>query len=77
MECRERAVECRRMAERAPNVNVKAALIEMAQIWERLAHQNAWLNCLVTADQMAFSFTELSEKSPKAVPIGSVGFIAE
>ena len=65
MECRERAVECRQMAERAPNVNVQAALIDMAQIWERLALQNAWLNCLVTADQMAFSFTELREKSAK------------
>jgi hypothetical protein len=58
MECRERAVECRQMAERAP---MQAALIDMAKTWERLAHQNAWLNCLVTADQMAFSFTELRE----------------
>jgi len=76
MECKERAVECRQMAERA-NVNVQAALIDMAQTWERLAHQNAWLNCLVTADQIAFSFTELREKSPKAVPIGSVSFSAK
>ena len=59
MECRERAVECRRMAQRAPNVSVRAALIDMAQAWERLALQNAWLNHFVTADQMAFSFTEL------------------
>ena len=77
MECRERAVECRQMAERAPNVNVRAALIDMAQTWERLAIQNAWLNHIVTADQMAFSFTELREKSPKAVPISRVGFGAE
>jgi len=49
------------MAERAPNANVQAALIDIAKTWERLAHQNAWLNCLVTADQMAFSFTELRE----------------
>jgi len=47
------------MAERAPNVNVQAALIDMAQTWERLAIHNAWLNHIVTADQMAFSFTEL------------------
>ncbi len=60
------------MAERAPNVNVQAALIDMAKTWERLALQNAWLNNLVTADQMAFSFTEVREKSPKAVPIGRV-----
>ena len=77
MECREHAVECRRMAERAPNVSVRAALIDMAQAWERLALQNAWLNHFVTADQMAFSFTELREKPPKTVPIGRVGFGAE
>ena len=77
MECRERAVECRQMAKRAPNVNVQAALIDMAQTWERLALQNAWLSQFVTADQMAFSFAELREKSPKAVPIGRVGFSAE
>jgi hypothetical protein len=65
------------MAERAPNVNVKAALIDMGQTWERLALQNAWLNHLVIADQMAFSFTELREKPPKAVSIGRVGFGAE
>ena len=65
MECRERAVECRQMAKRAPNVNMQATLIDMAQTWERLALQSAWLSHIVTADQMAFSFTEL-EKSPKA-----------
>ena len=65
------------MAKRAPNVNVQTALVDMAQTWERLALQIAWLNYLVTADQMAFSFTELREKSPKAVPIGRVGFSAE
>jgi len=77
MECRERAVECRQMAKRAPNVNVQVALIDMAQTWERLALQNAWLNCVVTVDQMAFSFTELREKSPKALPLGRAGFSAE
>jgi hypothetical protein len=65
------------MAKRAPNVNVQAALVDMAQTWERLALHNAWLNNPVTAGQMAFSFTELREKSPKAVPIGRVGFSAE
>src|SRR5215813_7930270 len=74
MECRERAVECRRMAERAPNVSVRAALIDMAQAWERLALQNAWLNHFVTADQMAFSFTELREKPPKTVPTARKGY---
>ena len=65
MECRERAVECRQMAERAPNANVQAALIDIAKTWERLAHQNAWLNCLVTADQMAFSFTDYARTKPR------------
>jgi hypothetical protein len=58
MECRERAADCRQMAERAPNVNVQAALIDMANTWERLAIHHAWLNHIVTADQMALSFTE-------------------
>ena len=65
------------MAERAANVYVQAALIDMAQTWERLAIHHAWLNQIVTADQMAFSFTELREKPPKTVPIGGVGFGAE
>ena len=76
MECRERAVECRQMAKRAPNVNMQATLIDMAQTWERLALQSAWLSHFITADQMAFSFTEL-EKSPKAMPTGWVGFSAQ
>jgi hypothetical protein len=46
------------MAERAPNVNVQAALIDMAKTWERLAIHHAWLNHIVTADQVAFLFTE-------------------
>jgi hypothetical protein len=58
MECKERAVDCRQMAEGAPSVNVQAALIDMAKTWERLAVHHAWLNQIVTADQMAFSFTE-------------------
>jgi hypothetical protein len=77
MECRERAADCRQIAERAPNVYEQAALIDMAKTWERLALHHAWLNQFVTADQMAFSFTELREKPPKTVPIGGVGFGAE
>ena len=73
MECRERAVECRQMAKHAPNVNMQAALIDMAQTWERLALQSAWLSHIVTADQTAFSFTEL-EKSPKAHAYRQGGF---
>jgi len=64
------------MAERAPNSNMQAAVIDMAQTWERLALQSAWLSHFITADQMAFSFTEL-EKSPKAIPTGRVAFSAE
>src|SRR4029079_7390065 len=37
VECREHAVECRQMAERAPSLRVRDILIEMARSWERLA----------------------------------------
>jgi hypothetical protein len=40
-ECRERAAECREMAEREPNPHVRAILNDMAQTWERLAIQAA------------------------------------
>ena len=56
-ECRERAVECRQMAERAPNATVQAILIDMARTWERLAIQAAHSRTIVAADQMAFPFT--------------------
>ena len=56
-ECRERAAECRQMAERAPNATVQAILIDMARTWERLAIQAAHSRTIVAADQMAFPFT--------------------
>jgi hypothetical protein len=37
LECRERAVECRQMSERAPSLRVRDILIDMARSWERLA----------------------------------------
>ena len=37
VECREHAVECRQMAERAPSLRVRDILIDMARGWERLA----------------------------------------
>ena len=36
-ECREHAVECRQMSERAPSPRVRDILIDMARGWERLA----------------------------------------
>jgi hypothetical protein len=39
--CRERAAECREMAERALNAHVRAVLNDMARSWERLAIQAA------------------------------------
>ena len=36
-ECRERAAECREMAERELNAHVRAVLNDMARSWERLA----------------------------------------
>ena len=56
-ECRERAAECRQMAERAPNATVQAILIDMVRTWERLAIQAAHSRTIVAADQMAFPFT--------------------
>jgi hypothetical protein len=40
-ECRERAAECREMAQRGPNAHVKAVLNDMARSWDRLAIQAA------------------------------------
>jgi hypothetical protein len=37
VECREHAVECRQMSERAPSQRVRDILIDMARTWERLA----------------------------------------
>ena len=36
VECREHAVECRQMSERAPSPRVRDILIDMARSWERL-----------------------------------------
>ena len=38
-ECRERAAECREMAQREPNAHVKTVLNDMARSWDRLAIQ--------------------------------------
>jgi hypothetical protein len=37
VECRQYAVDCQRMAERAPNLRVKSILIDISRTWERLA----------------------------------------
>jgi hypothetical protein len=37
VECRLHAVECRQMADRAPNSRVQSILIDMARMWDRLA----------------------------------------
>ena len=34
VECREHAVECRQMSERAPSLRVRDILIDMARSWE-------------------------------------------
>jgi hypothetical protein len=36
-ECRERAAECRQMADREQSSRVQSILIDMARTWERLA----------------------------------------
>ena len=37
VECKEHAVECRQMSERARSLRVRDILIDMARTWERLA----------------------------------------
>ena len=37
VECRQQAVECQRMAERAANLRMQSTLIDMARTWQRLA----------------------------------------
>jgi hypothetical protein len=37
VECRQHAVECHRMAERASNLRMQSILIDMARTWQRLA----------------------------------------
>jgi hypothetical protein len=44
VECRQRAVECRQMAERAPNLRVRSILTDMAWTWTRLALEAEQLN---------------------------------
>ena len=58
-ECRERAAECREMAERAPNAHVRAALNDMARSWERLAIQAAQFT---NQTQLDFFFATVSHK---------------
>ena len=36
-ECRERAAECRQMADRAQTFRLQSILIDIARTWERLA----------------------------------------
>ena len=43
-ECRERAAECRQMAERAPTLRVRSILTDMAWTWTRLALEAEQLN---------------------------------
>jgi hypothetical protein len=44
VECRQRAVECRQMADRAPNLRVRSILTDMAWTWTRLALEAEQLN---------------------------------
>ena len=37
IKCRERALECREMADHAPNLRVQSILIDMSRTWTRLA----------------------------------------
>jgi hypothetical protein len=58
-ECRERAAECREMAEREANAHVRAVPNDMARSWERLALQAAQFT---NQAQMGFSFGTISQE---------------
>jgi hypothetical protein len=57
-ECRERAAECREMAEREANAHVRGVLNDMARSWERLALQAKFTN----QAQIGFSFGTISQE---------------
>ena len=58
-ECRERAAECREMAEREPNAQVRAVLKDMARSWERLSLQTAQFS---NQAQLGFAFATVSHE---------------
>jgi hypothetical protein len=58
-ECRERAAECREMAECEPNAHVRAVLNDMARVWKRLALQAAQFT---NQAQLGFSFATVSQE---------------
>jgi hypothetical protein len=57
--CKERAAECREMAERELNPHVRAVLNDMARSWERLALQAAQFT---NQAQMGFAFRTITEE---------------
>jgi hypothetical protein len=58
-ECKERAAECREMAECEPNAHVRAVLNDMARGWNRLALQAAQFT---NQAQLGFSFATVSHE---------------
>ena len=61
-ECRERATECREMAQREPNPHVQAVLNDMARSWERLAIQAAQFT---NQAQLGFFFATIRDYSAR------------
>ena len=51
-ECRERAAECREMAECEPNAHVRAVLNDMARGWKRLATWLSWKSDSTKSDNL-------------------------
>ena len=58
-ECRERAAECREMAEREPNAHARAVLKDMARSWDRLSLQAAQFT---NQAQLGFPFATVSHE---------------
>ena len=63
-ECRERAAECRQMADREHTFRVQSILIDMARTWERLA---------LEAEQSAPTVTPKQALRPSLRAIGPSG----
>jgi hypothetical protein len=71
-ECRDRAADCRQMAERAPNMRVQGILLDIARTWTRLAleaEQWSQMNRPTSRLKKAFSKdSRLSVALPNPLP---------
>ena len=72
VECREHAIECRQMSERAPNLRVRDILIDMARAWERLALETEHNAPATSKDVCAIDFDGSCRPGRRRRPTGHV-----